>query len=202
MKKIIMILMALCLAMPGAFAELTKDQLKRNEKMAKNTAKDLKKKGYENMAPYPLEETLLQFYNEKADKGLDFQPGESVPTRSKNNARQMAQASALNSYSLSINADIKGKTNNIAKAGLIPEAEVDNFESCFMAETQSQIRGDLKEMVSLCKQNPDGTYEVTIYYLVDPNAATNARARALEKAIEEQKLSNELADQVRKNYSL
>lgn len=201
MKKIIMILMALCLAMPGAFAELSKDQLKRNEKMAKTTAKDLKKKGWENMSPMPLEESLLRMYNEQSEKGLVMEDGYSVPTRSKNNARQMALAQALNTYTTKMKSEIAGKTAQFNEASLVPEAEVDRFESAFITETQGQIRGELKESVALLKTNPDGTYEVRIYYLVDPSAATNARTRALEKAIEEQNLTNELAEKVRKIYS-
>ncbi len=200
MKKIIVFLMALCMVMPAAYAELSKDELKHNEKMAKNEAKKRKKQGWDNMGPLPLEESLFRMYNEMTEKGLDYEPGVSNPSRSKNNARQMCLTSALNSYSLKNEANIKGKAKNLSRDGMISEVALDQFESAFLTETTQQVRGELKEAVSMVKENPDGTYVVEIYYLVDPAAANNARARALEKTIEEQKLSNELANEIRKAY--
>ncbi|MDE7160008.1 MAG: hypothetical protein K2O24_04100 [Muribaculaceae bacterium] len=199
MKKIIMLLMALCLAMPAVHAELTSKQEKQNEKMAKNRAKDLKKKGYESMSSLPLESALLKHYNKMTDMGLQEVEGVSTRTKSKSNGRAMAQTDALRNYATAMSTDIAGKNRLLAEAG-VPEVEREALSSAFLTETQTQIRGELQESYAIIKDNGDGTYEVQIMYLLNPEAATNAKARAIEKLIEEQGLQAELAKTVRETF--
>lgn len=199
MKKIIMLLMALCLAMPTMYAELSNKEIKANEKMAKNRAKDLKKKGYDIMGSLPLEAALLKHYNKVAEFNFQEFEGNSTRTKSKSNGRTMAQTDALRNYATAMQTDIAGKNKLLADAG-IPEAERENLSTAFITETQAQVRGELQESYSLIKDNGDGTYEIQIMYVLNPEAASNAKARAIEKLIEEQELQADLAKAVREAF--
>lgn len=201
MKKIIFLLLALCLAMPATtYAELSKKEVKQCEKDAKKRTKELEKEGWKSMSSLPLESAITKHIMAMADKGLQEQQGVSTKTRSKNNGRQLALNSAMTQYSQKMSTDLVGKVMNNLEAGLVPEAEMEQFSGAFLGETQKQIRGELKESYSMIKDLGDGTYEIQIYYLIDPEAATNAGARALEKTIEEQRLSAELAKVIRDSF--
>ncbi len=199
MKKIIMLLMALCLAMPAMHAELSGKQIKANEKLAKTRAKEFKKKGYDVMGSLPLEAALLKHYNKVEEFEFQEFEGNSTRTKSKSNGRTMAQTDALRNYATAMQTDIAGKNRLLADAG-IPEAEREQLSTAFITETQTQVRGELQESYALIKDNGDGTYEIQIMYILNPEAATNAKARAVEKLIEEQQLQGELAKVVREAF--
>ena len=59
------------------------------------------------------------------------------------------------------------------------------------------MKNVLTPSYSVIKQNPDGTYEVQAFFIVDESKARNVRKAAIENAIEESKLGQKYADTVK-----
>ena len=202
MKKIIMIIMALCLMAPAAIAQstlpaLTPKQEKMCNKNAKERCKLLKKQGFDNMGSLPLQDALYKHYA-KIELGAMEQPGQGR-SKSKNLGRQMCLNSAMTEYASKESSLLKGRTFYDAQGN---EIDTDNneefarFYAAFERLTQASIKGDLQESFTVCKENPDGSYEFRMYMTIDPARAKLNREKSLQNAINESKLSQDYAKQM------
>lgn len=198
MKKILFLLLALCLAMPAAYAELSSKQQKEVAKMAKKRTKELEKLGYVVMGSIPMEQAIRMHLEREVGENLKFKQGISTRTKSKNNGRQMALNAALAEYATETESSLKGKVVTDGCADSLSEEEWETLYSSFITETQRQMRGELTETLSLIRTNPDGTYEIQIWYLIDEQRASDARLKALNTAIAEREMAAEFADRLRK----
>ncbi|MDE5871530.1 MAG: hypothetical protein K2H22_06295 [Muribaculaceae bacterium] len=202
MKKIIMILMALCLIAPAAIAQttlpaLTPKQEKNCNKNAKDRAKKLKKEGYDNMGSLPLQDALYKHYA-KLELGAMEQQGNGR-SKSKNLLRQMALNQAMTEYASKESSMLKGRTFYDAQGNEIDtdsNEEFARFYAAFERLTQASIKGDLQESFTVIRQNPDGAYECTMYMTIDPARAKINREKSLQNAINESKLSQDYARQM------
>jgi len=197
MKKIIMILMALCLMTPLANAELSKKEQKKIEKTAKERVKALEKEGFSVMGSIPLKDALISHYT-ALKEGFEEQIGVGR-AKSKNNGRQMCLTNALSEYSSRAMSQIKGRSVKDSYGNEIPiegEPEFDRFMAVYERLTQSEIKGELKESFTLTKVLPDGSYEFRMFMLVDENKSLTKRQKALRDAAIESKLAKEYADQL------
>lgn len=197
MKKIIMIIMALCIMAPMAQAELTKSELKTIRKEAKARAKEFKKQGYSVMGSVPLE-SAIEKHRILVKEGAEEQPGYGT-AKSKNNGRQMCLTYALNEYSTRMMSQIKGRSvtdsfaNENDEAG---ESEIARFYAAFERITQMEIQGELQESYSVCKELPDGRYRFEMYFTIDPERASQARQRAVKNAAIEAGLTDAYAKKI------
>ncbi len=202
MKKIFMIIMALCLMAPAAIAQTTAPALTaKQEKMCNKNAKDrskyFKKNGYENMGSLPLEDVLYKHYA-KLELGAIEQTGNGH-SKSKNLGRQMCLNQAMTEFASKESSQLKGRTFYDAQGN---EIDTDNNEefarlyTAFERLTQKSIKGELQESFTVCKQNPDGSYDFTMYMTIDPEKAKKSREKALNDAISESKLAQEYARQM------
>lgn len=199
MKKIIMILMALCLMAPVANAELDKKTQKRVEKQAKTKAKDFEKRGYTIMGSLPIKEALIKHYT-AMEQGFTEQEGHGH-AKSKNNGRQMCLTNAMSEYATKELSQIKGMSVTDAYGNEVPtesDPEFSRFYAAYERMTQKEIKGELQESFTVMKQNADGTYDFEMFMLVDDNKLKTQRQKALNEAIEESKLAEMFADQIRK----
>lgn len=202
MKKIIMILMALCLMAPVANAELDKKTQKKVEKAAKTKAKDFEKRGYTIMGSLPLKDALVEHYTAR-EQGFTEQMG-TGHAKSKNNGRQMCLTQALSEYATKELSQIKGMTVTDQYGNQVDtenDPEFARFYAAFERMTQKEIKGELQESFTVIKQNADGTYEFEMYMLLDNNKLKTQRQKALAEAIEESKLAEMFADQVRNHIN-
>lgn len=199
MKKVILILMALCLIAPMANAELDKNTKKKVEKMAKNKAKELEKNGYTIMGSLPLKESLIKHYT-ALYSGATEQIG-TGHAKSKNNGRQMCLTFAMSEYATKALSQIKGRNVTDSYGNEVDtenDAEFARFYAAYERLTQKEIKGDLKESFTVMKQNPDGSYDFEMYMLLDEDQARAARQKALKAAAAESKLAQNYAEQVSK----
>lgn len=194
MKKIIILLMAFCLAMPVLnAAELSKNDRKTVEKLAKTRAKDLTKDGWKVMSTLPLQTSLERHFTAQLFDNKTEEIGISTRTKSKNNGRMLAQSAAMNAYADKWTSDLKGRAIN---DGSVKDKEFENFYAAYERLVESEIRGDLKESFSMIRENADGTFEIQIFYLVDTEAAFQANMKALERAAKEAEMAQEYADKM------
>ena len=199
MKKIIMFIMALCLIAPAAIAQqaLTPKQEKLCNKNAKDRAKDLKKKGYEIMGSLPLQDALYKHYA-KMELGATEQQGNGH-SKSKNNGRQMCLTSAMSEYASKAVSQIKGRSVTDAYGNEIDtenDPEFARFYAAYERLTQKEIKGELQESFTIVKENPDGSYDFTMYFLVDEDKALARRQKAMKDAAAESNLAQTYAKQV------
>ena len=201
MKKIIMILMALCLLTPAAIAQNSPALTSKQEKMCNKNAKDrnkyLKKNGYENMGSLPLQDALYKHYA-KLELGAVEQLG-TGHSKSKNLGRQMCLNQAMTEYASKESSQLKGRTFYDAQGNEIDtdsNEEFARFYAAFERLTQKEIKGDLQESFTVIKQNPDGSYDFTMYTTIDSTRARLNREKALNNAIAESKLAQEYASQM------
>ena len=199
MKKIIMILMALCLLAPAASAQqaLTPKQEKICNKNAKDRAKQLKKEGFEIMGSLPLQDALYKHFA-KMELGATEQMGNGH-SKSQNNGRQMCLTQAMSEYASKAVSQIKGRSVTDAYGNEIDtekDEEFARFYAAYERLTQKEIKGELQESFTIMKKNPDGSYDFRMYMLIDENKAQARRKKAMQAAAEESKLAQDYARQV------
>ncbi|MCM1489439.1 MAG: hypothetical protein NC095_01235 [Muribaculum sp.] len=199
MKKIIMILMALCLMAPVANAQLDKKAQKKVEKMAKTRAKELQKEGFTIMGSMPLQDALVKHFS-STETGFDEQIG-TGRAKSKNNGRQMCMSNCLNEYSAKVSSQIKGRSVTDSYGNQVDtenDPEFDRFYAAYERLTQNEIKGELQESFTVQKSLPDGSYEFRMFMLIDKDKAREKRQKALRDAALESKLAQAYADQLSK----
>ncbi|MBQ1646860.1 MAG: hypothetical protein II047_00060, partial [Bacteroidales bacterium] len=58
---------------------------------------------------------------------------------------------------------------------------------------QKEIRGELRPSYTLVRHNADGSYQVMSYFIVNEEAAMNARVKAMELAASESEAAQQIA---------
>lgn len=200
MKKLIMLVLAALVAMPAALtvsaAPVDKKTEKQMRKQCKQKTKELKKAGWEILgSARTLEGALQTHYDALIKEGEDAVEifGTASRVKSKNAGVQMAQNNAAISYAQTQGSDIKGR---LITDGFIdpdnPDAEMDKFYSAYERTVQQEITKALHPSYQLIRSNPDGTYEIEVYYIVSESAASRARLRALENGMKESEAARKL----------
>lgn len=198
MKKILMLLMALCLIAPTTMAQsLTPKQEKLCNKNAKDRAKELKKQGFEIMGTLPLQDALYKHFA-KMELGATEQIGNGH-SKSMNNGRQMCLTNAMSEYASKAASQIKGRSVTDAYGNEVDtenDPEFARFYAAYERLTQKEIKGELQESFTLVRKNADGSSDFRMFFLVDENKALSRRQKAMKDAIEESNFAQNYAKQV------
>ena len=200
MKKLVLMLMAVCMTFTVAQAqELTKAQAKTVNKEVKKKLKDYKKKGYEIFGSSRTLEAMLT----KHLSTLEAKEGKVVEVvgfsqaKSRNLAATAAQNSAANRYATTCSQQVKGRVlADMAADVANQEAEFDKFYAAFEGKVQQEIKGELRQSFAVAKQNADGTISVEAYYLVDDDAASRARINAFKNSQQESAIAQKYAQKL------
>ena len=200
MKKLVLMLMAVCMTFTFAQAqELTKAQAKAVKKEVSQKLKDYKKRGYEIFgSSRTLEAVLTKHYTTlEAKDGKVVEITGFSQAKSRNLAAAAAQNSAANRYATSASQQVKGRVlADMASDVANQEAEFDKFYAAFEGKVQQEIKGELRQSFAVAKQNDDGTISVEAYYLVDDDAASHARINALKNSQNESAIAQKYAEKL------
>ena len=200
MKKILTFLLALCFIAPGVAQNYDKKLQKAQEKEVKTKMKEYKKQGFEIMGSRTMEVALLRHYsklNELGDNGIVFD-GISSRTKSKNVGEQMALNSATIKYAQKAGSTVKGRViSDLFANGTDGDGEFEKFYAAYERLVEQKVKNALVPSYSVIKSNPDGTYEIQSFFIVDESKASVARAAAIEDAIKDSGLAGKYADTVR-----
>lgn len=202
MKKIIMLLMALCLMVPAVDAAGNKQLEKAQKKEIKKKLKEYEKGGWQIFgSARTLEVALLTHYdklNTLGDEAYEV-VGTASNFKSKNIGKQMASNSGATIYASNAGSTLKGRVvSDMYANGTNGEGEFDHFYAAYERLVEKEIRNEMKESFSVIKTNPDGTYEMQTFFIVNENAAALARLRAMEQAKRETEMAQETADKISK----
>lgn len=200
MKKILTIIMALCFLAPVYAQNYGKMTEKAQKKEVKEKMKQYKKQGYDIMGSRTMEVALTRHYaklSELGDNGFDI-GGYSTKTKSKNVGEQMALNNATLNYAQKCGSTVKGRVvSDIFANGVDSEGEFEKFYAAYERLVEQKVKHALVPSYSVIKTNPDGTYEIQSFFIVDESKARPARAAALEDAINESGLAGKYGDKIR-----
>lgn len=204
MKKILALLMAMLLIVPAA---VSADNLeKARKKEYKTKLKEYKKGGWEVLGSRSMEYSLAAHYDRLNKLGADGHDVEGIGNaKSKNIAKQMATNNAAITYAQEAGSTLQGRVvADMSANGVDPSAEFDNFYAAYERLVEKEIRNELEPSFSVIRSNPDGTFEVRSYFIVEESAASRARQRALEEALKNSetagKLGNKISEFVKQGF--
>lgn len=207
MRKIIMFLLAFCLAAPIVEAQ-NKALEKELKKEYKDRKKELKKGRWEIFGTSrSADVTLLKHFDKLNTLGDDAKEvvGIASKFKSKNVGKQMAMNNACLTYAQSAGSYVKGRVmSDMAGDGVDTDSEMDNFYAAYERLVEKEIKGEMEESYSIIRNNGDGTFEMQTYFIVNESAASKARIRAMEEAAKEsaaaQKYANQISEFVKEGF--
>lgn len=201
MKKIILLILAVILMVPAVEAE-NKQLQKARQKEYKAKIKEYKKENWKLFGTsHTIEVALLQHYDKLNSLGEDAHEVVGIAPRfkSKNVGYQQAINNACIKYAQQAGSHLKGRVvSDIAANGDDTSGEFDNFYAAYERLVEKEIKGEMSESYSIirCIDPKTGEYEMQTYFIVNENAATRARIRAMENALKESEAAQRYAKKV------
>ncbi len=200
MKKLICFVLTLALLIP-AYAEAgnNKNLEKALKKELKTKVKEYKKGKWEILGSRTMEVALALHYDKLNTLGEDAHEVEGISTKSKskNTGKQAAINNAIITYAQEAGSSLKGRVvSDLSANGVDTDSEFDNFYAAYERLVEKEIRNELEPSYSIIRTNPDGTYEIRTYFIVSLSAASKARQRALEQAMESSKIAQQYGEKL------
>lgn len=187
MKKAILILLAVLTALPALAG--------KNDYRKK--VRELKRAGWEVYASSQTLDGALRRHCDALQKdGVWEVSGTSGDTRSAAVGVQVAANNACISYVEQEGRFLRGRVASDFHAGEDPGGDFSNFYSAYESLLQKEIRGEMRPSFTLVRSGRDGTVQVMTFFLVDEQAASRARLRAMETAALESEAARRIADRI------
>lgn len=109
----------------------------------------------------------------------------------------MAYSNACLSYAQQANGQLKARmVGDVSANAANTDAEMDSFYSAYERHVEKEMNGELKESFCTIRTNPDGTYEIESFCIVNEDAASKARVRAFENAMKESQAAQKHAQSI------
>lgn len=199
MKKLIVALLAIVMLVP-AYAEAANKQLeKARKKELSQKLKEYKKGKWEALGSRTLEFYLANHYDKLNQLGDDAHEVEGISSKSnsKNNGKQVATNNAVITYAQEAGSTLQGRVvSDLNVNGADPAGEFDNFYAAYERLVEKEIKNEMEPSYTVIRTNPDGTYEVRTYFIVNEKSASKARARALEEALKNSEAAQKYAAKI------
>lgn len=199
MKKIISLMVALLLLAPSYADAKNKTLEKARNKEFKTKLKEYKKGKWEILGSRTLEYSLAAHYDKLNTLGDDGHEVEGIATKvkSKNTGKQMAINNAAIIYAQEAGSSLQGRVvSDINANGVDTDSEFENFYAAYERLVEREIRNELEPSYTIIRTNPDGTYEIRSYFIVEESAAAKARQRALEAAMKDSEIAQKHAEKI------
>lgn len=162
---------------------------KAAEKEAKKTAKEKKKEGWKVEQTGLMENIIARHIVKRETEGLQEKNGAATDHKSRSGCRKQILNDVSNAYAREVSQVIRGEIT--PKDRFRDGDEAEDFIGQYETRLAAEIAGELVESYSLYKKNPDGTFDMEIYYFIDPDRAHDAKLRAARNSMELQKLDEE-----------
>lgn len=208
MKKFFTLMLAFTLLTPVIYAQ-NKQLEKARKKEYKIKMKEYKKEGWKLYASSrSLDVALLTHYNKLSTLGENGYEVVGVASRfkSKSTGHQIAMNDACRTYAQQAGSHVKGRVvSDIAADGVDASNEFDHFYAAYERLIESEIKGEMQESFSVIHALGEGQYEMETFFIINQDAATQARIRAYENAMKEseaaQKYAKKVSDFVREGFT-
>lgn len=210
MKKLLLMLVAFCVAVPVTYSANKNKQLEKAlKKEYKQKKKEFNKEGWKLFgSSRSLDVALLSHYDKLQNLAEDGREVVGVATnvKSKNAGHQMAINNACITYGQQAGSQMKGRViSDLAANGTDATGEFDHFYAAYERLVEKEIRGEMEESFTIIKEMSPGIYEFQTFFIVSESAASKARIRAMEDALKEseaaQKHAKTIANFVRQGFT-
>lgn len=202
MKKIIVFLLALLFMTPSVLIakDNNKDLAKVLKKERAQKIKELKKGNWELFGSSRTLDVALAIHYDKlntlGDNAYEI-VGVASNFKSKNVGKQMATNNACLTYAQLAGSSIKGNTvSDIYANATDGSGEFDHFYAAYERAVAKDIRNEMNESFSLIRQLSDGSYEMQVFYIINEDAASKMRQKAIEDAAKETDLAQDYAEKI------
>jgi Ca2+-binding EF-hand superfamily protein len=102
------------------------------------------------------------------------------------------------SYAKQAGQHVRGRLATEVGAGTENMPAVDSFYEGYESNVEKEIKGELKKSFSLYRENSNGTIDYKAYYIINEEAASNARIRAMQIALKESEFARQNAERITK----
>ena len=188
MKRIILITIAVLMAMP-VFAQGAQYRKKLRE---------YKKEGWELFgSSKTINDALREHYEALAPNGVFEVVGTATGVRSESIGQQVAWNNACINYVQQAGSFLRGRIDTDNHTGGGSDGEFNHFYSAYETLLQKEIRGELRPSYSVVRRNADGTCQMMSFFVVNEEAAANARIKAMELAASESEAAQRIAGRIR-----
>lgn len=204
MRKLGMFLvlaMVVASVMPGC--KSTSDLEKARQKQFQTKLKEFKKDGWTIFgSTRTLDVALLEHYEKLKSPNAVEEVGLATAFISKNVGQQSAMNAACNNYARRAQSMIRGRvlSDIFNDADDVP-AEFDKFYAAYESMVVKEIKGEMQPSFSVIRSkgkdnNGKEVFEMQSFFIVDEDAASKARIRAMESAFNESNMAQKYAKQV------
>ncbi len=173
---------------------------KELKKEYKKKIKEYKKEGWKIAgSSRTLEVALLLHYEKMKDENCKEIPGEVSSAKSDNLGRAAALNNACIHYASLAGSYLKGRVVSDGALNQSSEDGSEEFDKMYQAYERlvsKELRGELTESYSIYRDNGNGTKALKTFFIVNEEAAANARLRAWEQAKRESEAAQKYAEQV------
>lgn len=188
MKKALIMLLAVMMAVPALAAS----------KPYKKKIKEFKRAGWELYASSRTLEEAVRLHCEALEKGGVYElAGTAAGIKSPSVGRQIAMNNACVDYVQQAGRFLRGRIASDAYADECPEEEFSHFYSAYENLLQKEINGEIRPSFTLVRTVGDGTCQMISFFIVDEDAASRARIKAMEAAARESEVAQEIARRIR-----
>jgi len=179
--------------------KMQKKLMKEQEKAYKKKLKEYKKEGWKIAgSSRTMEVALLEHYSRLAQEGNSEVVGEVEQCRSINLCKQYAISNAQNAYASLACAKVQGKAGSLLRANQDnPSEELDKFSAAYSKHISADISGAMTESYAIVKENKTSK-QYKLFFILNEDKARSSRKRAMEKSLEETKLTLEEIDMITK----
>lgn len=205
MKKLsVLLLFVLSLAVAMSSCQSQNNAMSRALKREyKTKMKEYQKEGWKVFGTaHSLDVALLNHYEKLNEEGAMEIAGVASAFVSKNVGQQSAMNAACNNYARMAESQIRGRmvSDIFNNADNVPE-EFDKFYAAYESKVEKEIKGELTPTYSVIRSkgkdaNGQEIFEMQSFFVVNENAASKARLRAIKNALDESEAAQKYADQV------
>lgn len=172
--------------------KLSRQETRDAARQAKAAGKLLRKEGYKPFDLGDVSDALERYYL-KLGQGAPHIVGTSGPCMSENLAKLSAITNAANEWAVLQGGTIRGRI--VSSASSLSGSQVDNLVASFERMVEKDISGELIPYVCVYKER-GGRFTARAYCVIDAEAASMARRKALELALGEQALLEQYGSMV------
>lgn len=197
MKKLFVMLLA-GVMFAGAASAQPKSTDKALWKSAQKMAKTMTKEGWKIDGSRSLEEMIYNHYQKLTDENnqeLIANIIGNTSVRTMNQAQQWAQINASTSYAKQAKMMVVGRITNETGAGIEGAPSVDNFYEGYESQVVTEIKGELKKSFAVYREK-DGGFDYRVFYLINEASASQARIRAMQRAMMESEFARANAERI------
>jgi type II secretory pathway pseudopilin PulG len=180
---------------------------KARDKQFKDQKKQFTKEGWKiSGSAKTVDVALLEYYQKLNSGENNYQiVGEVSACKSINVCKQAAFNNAVTEYANRASSSVKGRiTSDMNLDQTSGSGEFDKLYAAYERLVQAEIKGVLQQSFSIVKEKPDGNREYKTFFVINEEAASKARIRAIENAAKEtdiaQEYANKISDFVREGF--